>query len=432
MIKNIGKDRYYLGIEGELIKVQKGYPVKIGFIGCGSHAYRNIYPCLPFLPVDLVAVCDINKEKADLFKRQFGARRSYTDFEDMLKNEKLDAVMVVVGFGEDGTPLYSSIVNAILKRGIPVWFEKPPARNALEIETMIRSAKKGKTFAQVGFKKMFMPSINKVRDIIRAKEFGDITTYTLRYPVDLPVDIRDIKSASPRRFLDDFVHVASTIISLVGRPDHLFYKRSNGGGAIATLMHNSGYIGSIHLCPGASELCPLEQLEIVGSGANIVLDNNINITYYPPEKRAPYGRTENFTSPDRKGAEFFSPEFSLGQLYNKGLFLLGYFNELKEFITSVHDKSRPTYAGLEDALAVMQLYDAFAGKEETKIKIGSNSARMAPLASAGSAEQLPRCPNCKGIMSLKDGWNYNCKKCGRMVASSELRAQYDKSRRRPR
>lgn len=421
MRKSMNKNKYYLGLEGELIKTKKRYPVKIGFIGCGSHAFRNIYPCLQFLPVDLVAVCDINRDKADLFERQFGARRSYTDYKDMLTNEKLDAVMVVVGFGEDGSPLYLPIVNNILMRGIPVWFEKPPARNALEVKEIIYSAKRGKTFAQVGFKKMFMPSVDKVRSIINSKEFGEISTYTLRYPVDLPLDIRDIEKAGPRRFLDDFVHVASTIISLIGRPDYLSYRRSKNDGAIATLIHASGHVGSIHLCPGASEMCPLEQLEIVGKSANVILNNNIEIIYYPPTKRLPYGRTESFIPSSGHGAEYFLPEFSLGQLYNKGLFLLGYVNEIKEFIESVHDKREPKHAGLSDALAVMQLYDAFAGEEGKSIEIGSDSIRTTPLYDSAACNKTPRCPNCKGIMILKDGWNYSCKNCGRMIASSELK-----------
>lgn len=419
-MKNTNESEYHLGIEGELIKGLEGSVIKIGFIGCGSHAFRNIYPCLQFLPVDLVAVCDLNKSKADLFKRQFGARRSYTDYKEMIQKEDLDAVLVVVGFGSDGSPLYLPIVNDILQRGLPVWFEKPPARNATEVHAMIQSAQKGKTFAQVGFKKMFMPSVEKIRNIIGSKEFGPISTYSIRYPVDLPADIRDIEKAGPRRFLDDFVHVASTIISLVGRPDYLFYKRSKNNGAIATLIHNKGHIGSIHLCPGASKLCPLEQAEIVGENANVVLDNNISITYYPSSKRLPYGRTESFIPSSGQGAEHFIPEFSLGQLYNKGLFLLGYVNEIKEFIESVRDKRTPKHAGLNDALAVMQLYDAFAGEEGKIIEIGSSSIRIAPMVDSEANNKKPKCPNCSEIMVLKDGWNYNCKKCGRMIASSEL------------
>lgn len=414
------KNNYYLGLEGEVIKSKNGYPIKVGFVGCGSHAFRNIYPCLRFLPVDLVAVCDTNQEKAELFKRQFGASKTYSDYKEMIDKEDLDAVLVVVGFGDDGSPLYLPIVNYILKKGLPVWFEKPPARNSLEIMEMIESARHGKTFAQVGFKKMFMPSIEKIRNIINSKEFGKVTTYTLRYPVDLPKDIRDIEKAGPRRFLDDFVHVASTIISTVGRPDYLFYKHSQNDGAIVTLIHNSGGVGSIHLCPGSSEMCPLEQLEIVGEHSNVTLNNNIEITYYPPTKRLPYGRTKSFIPSSGHGAEHFVPEFSLGQIYNKGLFLLGYVGEIEEFVNAVHENRKPKHAGLPDALAVMQLYDGFAGKEGEIIKIGDPSIRLRPLEKSESGNMSPECPNCGGIMVLKDGWNYSCRNCGRMVASSEL------------
>ena len=36
--------------------------VRIGVVGIGSHAYRNILPALHYLPVTLVALCDLNAE----------------------------------------------------------------------------------------------------------------------------------------------------------------------------------------------------------------------------------------------------------------------------------------------------------------------------------------------------------------------------------
>ena len=115
------------------------------------------------------------------------------------------------------------------------------------------------------------------------------------------------------------------------------------------------------------------------------------------------------------------PEFSLGQLYNKGLFLLGYYGELKQFIESVHDKKEPEHASLTDALAVMDLYDAFAGKETELVEVGSLSIRKDILSPENSNDHLAAlCPNCNTAMVLKDGWNYSCRNCGRMTASSEL------------
>lgn len=414
--------KYRLGIEGELVNTKDQPAVNIGVIGCGSHAFRNIYPCLQFLPVNLVAVCDLNEEKAKLFKKQFGAENYYTDYTEMAENEKIDAVLLILGFSKDGRPQYPSVANYFLKKGIPVWMEKPPAENSLKVKEMMYSATKGKTFGQVGFKKMFMPAIRKIAEIINIKEFGKITTYSIRYPLDLPEDIRAIETAPARRFLDDFMHIASTILVLIGKPKELLYKRSSNGGGVAIFIHNKGIIGSVHFSKGSSEMAPLETLEIVGEGANVRLNNNIEIIYYPPSKRLPYGRATSFLPNNPSGAHYFIPEFSLGQLYNKGLFLLGYYHELEYFITCVMKNEPPRYASLKDALDIMEIYDAFAGKEGKIIKIGDPSIRYKRKSSI-RGEMSSRqflCPNCKSKLVLKDGWNYNCKKCGRMVATSEL------------
>ena len=55
----------------------------------------------------------------------------------------------------------------------------------------------------------------------------------------------------------------------------------------------------------------------------------------------------------------WEPEFSLGQLYNKGLFLLGYYQEVKYFIDCVLTGQRPEKSELNAALAITQIFEAF-------------------------------------------------------------------------
>jgi len=47
------------------------------FVGCGGHAFRNVYPALRYAPVDLVAVCDYDLERAKVYAREFGAAHAY-------------------------------------------------------------------------------------------------------------------------------------------------------------------------------------------------------------------------------------------------------------------------------------------------------------------------------------------------------------------
>ena len=64
--------------------------IRAGFIGCGSHSFRNIYPTFQFAAVNLVATCDLVPEKAAAYAEQFGAERSYADYREMLEKELLE------------------------------------------------------------------------------------------------------------------------------------------------------------------------------------------------------------------------------------------------------------------------------------------------------------------------------------------------------
>ena len=70
--------------------------LRAGIVGVGSHSYRNLLPTMTFLPVDLVAVCDLNRDLAAATARQYGAAGVYTSSPEMYRREKLDAVFLCV------------------------------------------------------------------------------------------------------------------------------------------------------------------------------------------------------------------------------------------------------------------------------------------------------------------------------------------------
>lgn len=92
--------------------------IRAGFIGCGSHSFRNIYPTLQFAPVELAATSDLDVDKAAAFARKFGAKNAYGDYREMLRKEDLDAVFVVVGCDEALRPQYPKIAIPCLEGGL--------------------------------------------------------------------------------------------------------------------------------------------------------------------------------------------------------------------------------------------------------------------------------------------------------------------------
>jgi len=347
--------------------------VRAGFIGCGSHAFRNLYPALQFAPVDLVATCDLELDRAQAFARQFGASAAYADYHRMLEVEELDAVFICTGYDERGRPLYPQMAVDVLESGRHVWMEKPPAATCTEIERMQEAARLAGKQAMVGLKKMFFPANEKAKALMDSEDFGTPQLALLRYPQAVPpveafaAYLQDGVRNGVQGFLDHLCHPASLLIYLLGMPETLHYARSASGAGLATFGYASGAIASIAMTHGASMNGGMEQTTIVSDrGRHITVENNHRVTLHrlPP---LGYGNTPSFyAGAPEEASAVWEPEFSLGQLYNKGLFLLGYRGEIEEFARAILEGRPPVKGTLEQAWQVTRIFEAFAegpGKE---------------------------------------------------------------------
>ena len=188
----------------------------------------------------------------------------------------------------------------------------------------------------VGFKKMFFPAIEKAKGIIGGDDFGTPRSIYLRYPQGLPPEEQRQDDRCMAGFLDHIVHPASIMIYLMGPVHSLYFLREEwSGGTVASIRFRSGAIGTLHLTAGQSGASPLERVEVIGDGANVVVDNGVHVTYYRKAFRGHYGRTPSYLVSDEQAPLFWEPEFSLGQLYNKNLFMLGYAQEVLHFCECV-------------------------------------------------------------------------------------------------
>src|SRR5512135_2423081 len=95
--------------------------LKIACIGCGSHAQRNILPAFQYAPVDLAAVCDLDRSRAEAAARLFGARAVYTDYREMLDRERPEAVFAVLSYDEEGRPRYPAVAVDAMRAGAHAW-----------------------------------------------------------------------------------------------------------------------------------------------------------------------------------------------------------------------------------------------------------------------------------------------------------------------
>lgn len=146
--------------------------IKVGVIGCGSIArYRHIPEYAMNKNVELVAFCDIVKERAQGFADEYNAK-AYTDYKELLQKADVDAISVC-------TPnsLHAPISIAALEAFKHVLCEKPMATSAEEAEAMIAAAASSGKKLMIGHNQRFVPSHSKARSIIESGALGKIYSF---------------------------------------------------------------------------------------------------------------------------------------------------------------------------------------------------------------------------------------------------------------
>ena len=328
--------------------------LRIGLVGVGSHAYRNILPVLHYLPVDLVALCDLNEGLLRRTAQEFRVDGVFTETRRMYAEAGLDAVLLCVGPKQ-----HPDLAVEALEAGLHVWMEKPPAMRAAEVERMISA--RGDRLCAVGFKKAWMPATRKAKELMAQPDFGPLRSLLAVYPMTIPADGRGVLERGEYcNWLANGCHPLSAMVELGGRVESVTTLRGPGNEAAGAvfLRYASGAVGTLHLASGAPAGCPEELYQLFGQGRTISIENSARVVY---QRGIPlnYAATRDFTAPGLDtGAVVWEVGHRLGTLENKALFIQGFFNELLDFCQAVLESRPLATCGLEFALHLMRVYEA--------------------------------------------------------------------------
>ena len=320
--------------------------LRVGFIGCGNHATQNLYPALRYAGLDLAAVCDLDKRKAQRVARQFGAHRAYQDFSTMLDEMELDAVLVC------GPPeLHFEAALAALERGCHVWIEKPPAPSLAETEQLAAYAAQAGRIVQDGFMMRFAPAYVRLKEIIETEEVGRPSLIEAKYCCSNVSSVR-------HHLIHYGVHILDLMRHLMGDVTELSALKCERGGQVAnaiSLRFASGAVGLVNF----SSLQPRvqERVEVTGENAVAVVDNRVNLEYHPPGSRE-----------SREGS-CWRPDFAIPGQSNSTLELQGYAPELSHFAACVRGEAEPA-ATIADGVAAMRLLDLIEQNQGEVVQVG--------------------------------------------------------------
>ncbi len=144
--------------------------LRIGIIGTGniSNVHMGGYKALPDL-CQVVAVCDLDESKVKAYAKNNGVANYYTDYNEMLEKEQLDAVSVCTWNAS-----HKGAAIAALRAGCDVICEKPMAMNKAEAEEMLAVSKETKKLLMLGFVRRFGNDADIIKKFIDGGTMGDI------------------------------------------------------------------------------------------------------------------------------------------------------------------------------------------------------------------------------------------------------------------
>lgn len=328
--------------------------LRIGIVGVGHHAYRNILPALHYLPVDLVALCDINGELLARTATEYRGVATYTDAAVMYENEQLDAVLLCAG-----PRFHADLAVQALSAGVNTWMEKPPAMRAADVPRIIEA--RGDLACAVGFKKAYMPATRKAIELLRLEEFGALRSILAVYPMTIPRDGQALlDQGKSHNWLGNGCHPLSFMLAVGGKVKDVTTLRGPGEDAVGvvTLQYTSGAMGVFHLAGGAPRGQVIERYEIYGTGQAVIIDNSAKVSYLR-EIPFHYQTQRDFIGEGTStGTIQWEVNHALATLENKALFVQGIYAELMDFCQAVLEKRPVQVADLEFALDVMNVYEA--------------------------------------------------------------------------
>lgn len=146
--------------------------LKVAVIGCGKIAQvRHLPEYAASEHVEIVAVCDIVKDRAEEMADQYNAK-AYTDYQEVVQLADIDVVSVCLP-----NYLHAPVSIAALNAGKHVLCEKPMATSKEEAEGMVAAARTNDKKLMIAHNQRFNASHQKAKDILDSGKLGKIYSF---------------------------------------------------------------------------------------------------------------------------------------------------------------------------------------------------------------------------------------------------------------
>jgi myo-inositol 2-dehydrogenase/D-chiro-inositol 1-dehydrogenase len=320
--------------------------IRLGFIGCGSHAFQNLYPILRYTGARIVAACDLWEERRERIARAYNVPALYEDFQPMLEREALDAVIAC-----GPADLHRDAAMAAVAHGLPILIEKPPAPSLSAAESLARASADSGVPIMVAFMKRFAARYVQARDLIHAGPSSGLTHAFVRYTwasesAPGPDGLRATMAAIGIHAIDLMAFLGGDYTvehaAVNGSPEHPT--------VVLSVRYTTGATGTCLMSGAAAAVT--EHVELYSDGQTAVVEN-LSVLRHSV-------RGADVWAPPVE--HVYAPNFPLQTKDNDNYVLQGYAGEVAEFIRSVSEKRPPAHATIADAVRAMRTIEEIVAR----------------------------------------------------------------------
>lgn len=291
--------------------------LKVALVGLGNIGKTHLKYLKEMEHVDLVGVCDTEKEKADFFAKE-GRSVAYYEFRDLFDRARPDVVIIAV-------PHYDHPTIAIeaFRRGIHVLCEKPISvhvNDALKMLEAYDEAKESNPRLEFGlmFQERLYPHYRKIKDILEGGELGRLVRVTWINTTMFRTQAY-YNSGGWRAtwagegggiLVNQCPHTLDMYQWLFGAPEKIsahahigkYHEIEVEDEVTAYFEHPDGMIG--HLIVSTAESPGSNRMEIVGENGKLVYENDklvfsrnrVSMLKFSQETDISFGKVENWES----------------------------------------------------------------------------------------------------------------------------------------
>jgi predicted dehydrogenase len=267
--------------------------LRVAIVGLGNigNIHGGVYQKRP--DVEIVAVCDILKERADKAAERYKAPAFYSIKDLLASGIRIDAASVCSAGRENGGDHYQATMD-LFAGNIPVLGEKPISNDLNKAREMVATAKAKNLRYGINLNHRFTPAALRAKEWVQQGRLGEVNIINMTMWINNPNETSPwfhIRALHPHsldvmRYYGGDVEKVQAFFKRGPRKDAPDGRRVCWSNVQVNLLFKNGIIGHLTGSYDAGGSYGLETLEVVGSEARFVLlDACEHLTFFPRSSR---------------------------------------------------------------------------------------------------------------------------------------------------